>query len=104
MTRAPVIADPETCGLYRGVPAVAFTLHAAGQPVYADALAVLDGHVATITRHRLTQAHERIDCGRLPELREFDLDQRSDRHRRLSAAPPRRAATGCAASCPTWYG
>ncbi|MER5647363.1 lanthionine synthetase C family protein [Streptosporangium sp. NPDC002524] len=73
MTRDPVVADPDTCGLYRGVPAVAFALHTADQPVYADVLAVLDGHVATITWRRLIQAHERIDSGRLPELREFDL-------------------------------
>lgn len=73
MTRDAVSAHPDACGLYRGAPAVAFTLHAASQPAYAEALATLDGHVATLTRHRLTLAHDRIDRGRLPALREFDL-------------------------------
>ncbi|GAA3027108.1 lanthionine synthetase C family protein [Streptosporangium longisporum] len=73
MTCDPVIADPAVCGLYRGAPAVAFTLHTADQPAYTDVLTVLDGHVATITGHRLAHAHARIKNGRFPELREFDL-------------------------------
>lgn len=73
MARSPVTADPDACGLYRGAPAVAFTLSAAGQPAYASALEVLDGHIETVTRHRLERAHERIERQDLPMLREFDL-------------------------------
>ncbi|MGH4014490.1 MAG: lanthionine synthetase C family protein [Pseudonocardiaceae bacterium] len=73
MTRSPVTAQPDACGLYRGVPAVAFTLHAAEQPAYAPALGTLDDHITTLTRHRLERAHERIDRGQQPAPREFDL-------------------------------
>ncbi|CAM3961757.1 lanthionine synthetase C family protein [Kibdelosporangium persicum] len=73
MTREPVSATPSSSGLYRGAPAVAFTLHAAGQSAYATALCTLDEHIAAITRHRLHKAHERIDHGQLPTRREFDL-------------------------------
>jgi hypothetical protein len=71
--RSPVTAHPDACGLDRGAPAVAFTLHAAGRPGYAPALAVLDEHVTTLTRHRLRRARERIDARLLPALREYDL-------------------------------
>lgn len=73
MTRSPVTAHPDACGLDRGAPAVAFALLATGQPGYASALALLDTHIATFTRHRLEQAHERIEAGRMPALREYDL-------------------------------
>lgn len=73
MTCSSVTAHPDACGLYRGAPAVAFALHAADRPAYATALGILDGHIATVTRHRLEHAHERIDRGHLPALREFDL-------------------------------
>lgn len=73
MIRDSVTADPDTAALFRGVPAVAFTLHSARQPAYAEVLRALDEHIATITRHRLRQAHDRIDRGQLPRLREFDL-------------------------------
>ena len=73
MVRHPVTAHPDACGLDRGAPAVAFTLHAAGQPTYATALATLDEHIGTLTRQRLHSAHARIDAGHLPALREFDL-------------------------------
>jgi lantibiotic biosynthesis protein len=73
MTRSPVTAHPGTCGLFRGAPAVAFSLYAAGQAAYAPALTTLDRHVTALTVHRLKKAHERIDCGRRPALREFDL-------------------------------
>lgn len=73
MTRTPVSADPDSCGLYQGAPAVAFALHAAGQPAYDTALTVLDDHVTAMTRARLDRAHQRIDDQRLPALREFDL-------------------------------
>ncbi|MGH3885760.1 MAG: hypothetical protein ACRDSZ_04180 [Pseudonocardiaceae bacterium] len=35
MTRDPVIAHPDACGLFRGAPAVAFVLGAAEHPVIA---------------------------------------------------------------------
>ncbi len=73
MTREPVLARPDACGLFHGAPAVAFTLHTAGQPAYMDALTTLDGHVMRVTRARLTAAHQRIDRGELPRMREFDL-------------------------------
>jgi lantibiotic biosynthesis protein len=70
--RAPVTADPR-CGLHWGAPAVAFALHASGQPGCGHALAVLDEHIAAATRRRLRRARERIDAGMLPALREYDL-------------------------------
>ena len=73
MTREPINPNPANSSFYRGAPAVAFVLHTAGQPGYAKALATLDEQVAAITRHRLCDAHERVDCGQLPALREFDL-------------------------------
>ena len=73
MTRSPINAHPDACGLYRGAPAVAFTLHAAGRPACATALAILDSHITTLTRRRLERAHQRIEYGRLPALAEFDL-------------------------------
>lgn len=72
MTRHPITAGPDT-GLYRGAPAVAYVLHTAGQPAYTSALDRLDTHITALTRQRLGQAHTRIDHGRLPALREFDL-------------------------------
>ncbi|MGH3903776.1 MAG: lanthionine synthetase C family protein [Pseudonocardiaceae bacterium] len=73
MTRSPVVADPDACGLFRGAPAVAFVLRIAARPQYAAALRTLDGHIATLTRQRLDRAHERIERGQVPELREYDL-------------------------------
>lgn len=58
---------------YRGAPAVAFALHAAQSPVYANACSALDKQIATLSRERLQLAHERISDGHLPALREFDL-------------------------------
>jgi len=71
--RGPVTAYPDACGLDRGAPAVAFTLHAADRPGYAPALAVLDEHVSDLTRYRLRRARDRIDARLLPALREYDL-------------------------------
>ncbi|MFD8340209.1 lanthionine synthetase C family protein [Streptomyces solisilvae] len=72
MTRDAVLAHPD-CGLFHGAPAVAFTLHTAAQPAYHDALNTLDGHITRLTRARLDAAHQRIDRGELPRMREFDL-------------------------------
>ncbi|MDT0445711.1 lanthionine synthetase C family protein [Streptomyces johnsoniae] len=73
MTREPVLAHPDVCGLFHGAPAIAFTLHTAAQPAYHDALATLDGHIMRLTRACLDAAHRRIDRGELPRMREFDL-------------------------------
>ncbi|MGW6936857.1 lanthionine synthetase C family protein [Lentzea sp. NPDC054927] len=73
MTEHKVTADPDTAGLFHGVPAVAFALHAAHQPAYAPTLRALDEHLAAITVHRLRTANDRINRGLLPRLREFDL-------------------------------
>jgi hypothetical protein len=59
--------------LFTGAPAVAFALHAAGQPAYQPALDTLDNDIRQITAQRLAAAHDRIDRCRLPELAEFDL-------------------------------
>lgn len=72
MTRSAVAADGG-CSLFQGAPAVAYVLHLANQTAYAKDLATLDAHIDRATRERLRRAHERIDHGRLPELREFDL-------------------------------
>lgn len=76
MTRAPVAAHSDA-SLFQGAPAVAFALrsiqHTHGHVAYAGPLATLDRHIATLTRRRLDQAHQRLDRGRFPRLREFDL-------------------------------
>ncbi|ONI85772.1 hypothetical protein ALI22I_28445 [Saccharothrix sp. ALI-22-I] len=72
MTRGPVTAHPDAC-LFRGAPAVAFVLRAADRPAYTSAIDTLDRHVTRLVRQRLDAAHQRIDRGRLPRLREFDL-------------------------------
>ncbi|MFJ8965366.1 lanthionine synthetase C family protein [Lentzea sp. NPDC102401] len=73
MTQQKVTANPDTAGLFHGAPAIAFTLHSARQPAYAQYLRTLDDHLTAITVHRLHAAHDRIDRGLLPRLREFDL-------------------------------
>jgi hypothetical protein len=72
MTNEPVIAT-STASMFRGAPAVAFVLRAAGQPAYQPALHRLDQHIEQLTRQRVARAYERIDCGEQPALREFDL-------------------------------
>jgi hypothetical protein len=73
MTREAVQADPDVSSLIRGAPAVAYTLHAAGHPAYRTALATLDRSIATLIELRLKSAHHRMDCGSLPQAREYDL-------------------------------
>jgi hypothetical protein len=73
MIRHPVNAHPDVCGLGRGAPAVAFSLHAAGHPGYTGALAPLDRQIDMLTRDRLRRAYERMEAGERPALREFDL-------------------------------
>jgi hypothetical protein len=73
MTREPVHAHPAVASLFRGAPAVAYALHTAGHPAYRTALVTLDDAITTLIRHRLHTAHRRIDDGRLPQAREYDL-------------------------------
>jgi hypothetical protein len=72
MTRDPVAANTDAC-LFRGAPAVAFVLRTADRPSYAAAIDTLDHHITALVRQRLDTAHQRIDQGLLPRLREFDL-------------------------------
>ncbi|MGH3978933.1 MAG: lanthionine synthetase C family protein [Pseudonocardiaceae bacterium] len=61
--------------LHHGVPALAFVLHHGAQdhPArYGRALAALDNHLATLTRHRLDRAHARIDRADTTTMAEFD--------------------------------
>ncbi len=62
-------------GLFIGVPALAYVMHAAaGQSGrYRRALTSLDDAVITVARRRLAAAHARIDHGERPEMKEFDL-------------------------------
>ncbi|GAB3903982.1 hypothetical protein GCM10029964_096780 [Kibdelosporangium lantanae] len=73
MSRGPVTAKPDAAGLYFGLPAVAFALHAAGHDGFTATLDTFDRYIATLTQHRLARVHERIDRAYLPALREFDL-------------------------------
>lgn len=72
MTSVPIEVH-RTNSLFSGAPAVAYVLHTAGRTAYAKALSTLDNHIERITRDQLHHAHERIDRGQLPALREFDL-------------------------------
>ncbi|WP_322769548.1 lanthionine synthetase C family protein [Frankia sp. Cr1] len=62
-------------GLFLGAPAVAFALHTAAGPSrrYHRALSGLDQAVVAMTRTRLVAAHARIEQGRRPAMKEFDL-------------------------------
>ncbi|MGW2886422.1 lanthionine synthetase C family protein [Streptomyces griseoruber] len=73
MVKGPIQAAPEACGLYEGAAAVAYVLSFTHTNTAARALTTLDGHLADVTRHRLGQAHTRIDRGALPTLGEYDL-------------------------------
>ncbi|WP_163506581.1 lanthionine synthetase C family protein [Fodinicola acaciae] len=73
ITSRPLTANPNVGGLYRGVAAVAFALHATGQPAYEPALQTLDRHIVDLVRERIRRSHRRISERRLPQLAEFDL-------------------------------
>ncbi len=72
MTCAPVAAHVES-SLFQGAPAVAYVLASAEQAPYEPALATLDRYIDELTQERLRRAHQRIESGLLPGLREFDL-------------------------------
>jgi hypothetical protein len=69
----PVSAHSAHANLYRGAPAVAYVLHIAGHPAYTRSLAELDAATIAIVADRLDAAHRRMDGGRPPRLREYDL-------------------------------
>ncbi len=73
MTRTPIQANPAIASLFYGAPAVAYALHAAGQPAYRTALAALDNSINALIQTRLDAAHRRIDAGIVATAREFDL-------------------------------
>ncbi|MER7644771.1 lanthionine synthetase C family protein [Streptomyces sp. NPDC126522] len=73
MLKGPIQAVPEACGLYEGAPAVAYVLSFSHTNTAERSLATLDRYLADVTRHRLGQAHTRIDRGALPTLGEYDL-------------------------------
>ncbi|WP_163511176.1 lanthionine synthetase C family protein [Fodinicola acaciae] len=73
ITRRRLTSDTVAGGLHRGVAAVAYALHAAGDPSYEPVLNTLDHLVVNLTRNRLRHAYERLAAGQLPQLREFDL-------------------------------
>ncbi|KPI02186.1 Lanthionine synthetase C family protein [Actinobacteria bacterium OK074] len=69
----PVSVHLDEASLYRGAPALAYTLHTAGHPAYRSALETLDGAVADLVRARLAAARARLASGQLPRMREYDL-------------------------------
>ncbi|WP_405698320.1 lanthionine synthetase C family protein [Streptomyces coelicoflavus] len=73
LSSLPVTAHPPHANLYRGAPAVAYVLHIAEHPAYARSLAELDAETVAIVSGRLDTAHRRMDSGRPPRLREYDL-------------------------------
>jgi class I lanthipeptide synthase len=73
MTRGPVHAHPDVTNLFRGAPAVAYALHAAGHPAYRTALATLDRSITTLIQLRVHTAHRRMDDEQLAQAREYDL-------------------------------
>lgn len=73
-TRDTLTAAPNA-GLFTGVPALAFAVHAAAGNTgsYQRALARLDAATGKLTSTRLRQAQARIDRGDQPLMSEFDL-------------------------------
>ncbi|GLF99271.1 lanthionine synthetase C family protein [Streptomyces yaizuensis] len=69
------VSATETSGLYWGVPAVAFMLHAAAgsSERYGHALAAIDRSVTALAHRRTAAALDRIRRGGLPAFREYDL-------------------------------
>ncbi|WP_158239615.1 lanthionine synthetase C family protein [Streptomyces carminius] len=73
LTGQPAVSHPAGASLYRGAPAVAYVLQVAGHPAYRSALGNLDSVLATLVRTRLADAHHRMEAGRPPHMREYDL-------------------------------
>ncbi|GAB2925240.1 lanthionine synthetase C family protein [Streptomyces heilongjiangensis] len=73
LVRQPAAVHPAGASLYRGAPAVAYVLHAAGHPAYRSALGDLDSVLAVFIRTRLADAHRRMEAGHPPRMQEYDL-------------------------------
>ncbi|MET8342478.1 lanthionine synthetase C family protein [Streptomyces microflavus] len=73
MAGQPAAAHPESAGLFYGAPAAAFVLQAVGHPAYRSALASLEQPLAAMVSTRLAAAYRRMDSGRPPRMREYDL-------------------------------
>lgn len=69
----PLAAHPDEASLYRGVPALAYALHLAEPPAYARTIAELDAETIAFVAARLDAAQRRMDSGRPPRMREYDL-------------------------------
>ncbi|PZG37093.1 lanthionine synthetase [Spongiactinospora gelatinilytica] len=67
-----VIDTADHAGLFYGVPAIAFVLHAGGTR-YRSAAAKLDEYVLRLARRRLVAATARMDRGKAATFREYDL-------------------------------
>jgi hypothetical protein len=73
VTAQPLVGHPSQASLYRGVPAVAYTLHLAGHPAYARARAELEAETIAIVADRVDAGLRRMDSGRPPRKAEYDL-------------------------------
>jgi lantibiotic biosynthesis protein len=73
MAAQPATRHGESAGLFYGAPAVAFALHTAGHPAYRSALGNLDEALTALVAARLSAAGHRMDTGRPPRMREYDL-------------------------------
>ncbi|MGW2301142.1 lanthionine synthetase C family protein [Streptomyces sp. NPDC001809] len=73
MAGEPAATHPGSAGLFYGAPAVAFALHTVGHPAYRSALVSLEQPLTGLIESRLGAAHERMDSGRPPRMREYDL-------------------------------
>lgn len=71
--RGGLKANPRSCGLYRGVPAVAFALSGSPVPEHRAVLAELDSRLSEIVHARLGGAYQRMQQGVLPAVAEYDL-------------------------------
>jgi len=70
------VSATDTSGLYLGVPAITFMLDAAASGAtdrYQDALADVDKHVVALAHRRVDAGLTRIEAGRLPGFREYDV-------------------------------
>lgn len=68
------ISAADSAGLYLGVPAISFVLHAVGDR-YAEALESLDIHVINLAHRRIDAAMARIGRGEASSFAEYDLFQ-----------------------------
>jgi hypothetical protein len=73
LAQQPAASHPAAASLFRGAPAVAYVLQEAGHPAYRSALGNLDSVIAPLVRTRLGDAHRRMEAGRPPRMREYDL-------------------------------